>query len=88
LYACASTSRVVPYQLNVRVLVQVWVGVELSYNQIFHLFRTRCKDVGQASDLRINCWQRLRRTAVRGCTIGQCLLAGDKCEMELEFVGV
>jgi hypothetical protein len=68
--------------------VQVGVGVELSNNQIIHLFRIRRKDVGQASNLSIDSGHRLWRTAVCGNSIGQCLLAGYKSKIELDFVGV
>lgn len=39
-------------QLHVGVLVEVWVGMELSCDQIFDLSRSRSVDVGEAIDLR------------------------------------
>jgi hypothetical protein len=49
-----STSRVVPYKLDLGVLVQIGVGVKFASDQIVQLPRACCKDKGQAVDYSVH----------------------------------
>ena len=87
LHTSTTSSRVVTHELDIGILMQVWVGVEFSDYQILYLFRSRREDVCQTGDLRVDrTCRRVFATSRRA--IWLTLLSKDECEIEIQIVNV
>lgn len=91
LYRGHTTGIVVADEFNVGILVQVWVGMEFACDELVDLFCTRTKDVGQATQLRVQrlhasggdemvadyvCWSRVGLAQDAGEVEGELFIVG------------
>lgn len=86
-----ASGRVVPNKLDVRIILQIRVGVELPRDQIIQFFRIRGMCEGESREDRIDQLWKCRRDAIyrrARCATAALRLSQYKRKLEIQFVFV